>query len=637
MDLANDLKKLEEHFTKSMDAFNGRLKQAVNADKPESEIIYYETSSSKCEISSRKSPSIERSHFRPARGEIGCLYKPPSANSFDFIDELETVIGNLVTMTDEIVFMGDLNIDMLNTQSRYTAMLNKLLDSVGLSQFITQPTRITITTQTLIDLICISNSGAVISSGVTSVNAISDHELVCCTLSTNNQSTPVVHSYRDYRNLNINYLTSEFKSLPWRVLYDLEGVGEKTEFFNCAVLALQNRHAPIITRSFSKSYKPWMTDNLKFFISLRNKALAKFKKSRYATDFECYKQLKKYIVSAIRQERKAFMEKQIKRDKNNVWNNLRIMSLGEQKDNISIPVSLSNVADINEYYIKTVPRNDDDFSQLIEEYEAKAASLKMSVKFEKTDEITVLKHVASIKSNSIGFDGIEIKLLIPCCPFLLPYLTHIINYCLRDFMYPSNWKIAKIIPVPKNKDPQTFKDLRPISILSAPSKILEKILNGQLRSCLLSYAILPDDQAGFRAGHSCCAAKQSKAKQSKAKQSKAKQSKAKQSKAKQSKAKQSKAKQSKAKQSKAKQSKAKQSKAKQSKAKQSKEKQSKAKQSKAKQSKAKQSKAKQSKAKQSKAKQSKAKQSKAKQSKSKQSKAKQSKAKQSKAKQSKAK
>nr|CAI5855148.1 unnamed protein product [Callosobruchus analis] len=179
-------------------------------------------------------------------GGVGCLYKPPSANSFDFIDELETVIGNLVTMTDEVIFMGDLNIDLLNTQSRYTAMLNNLLDSVGLSQIITESTRITLTTQTLIDLKCISNSEAVISSGITSVNAISDHELVYCTLFTNNQSTPVVHRYRDYRNLNINYLTSELKSIPWRVLYDLDDVDEKIEFLNCGLLALQNRHAKVI-------------------------------------------------------------------------------------------------------------------------------------------------------------------------------------------------------------------------------------------------------------------------------------------------------------------------------------------------------------------------------------------------------
>nr|CAI5852127.1 unnamed protein product [Callosobruchus analis] len=411
-----------------------------------------------------------------------------------------------MTMTEEVIFMGDLNIDLFNTQSRYTTMLNNLLDSVGLSQIITESTRITLTTQTLIDLICISNSEAVISSGVTSVNAISDHGLVYCTLSTNNKSTPVVHRYRDYHNLDINYLTSELKSIPWRVLYDLEDVDEKIEFFNCAILALQNRHAPIITRSFSTSYKPWMTDNLKFFISLQNKALAKFKKIRCATDFEYYKQLKNYITSAIRQEKKAFMEKQIRRDKNSAWKNLRNLNLGKQKANISIPVSLSNVADINEYYIKTVPRNDDDFSQLMEEYEAKAASLKRSFNFEETDEITVLKHLASIKSNSIGFDGIEIKFLKLCCPFLLPYLTHIINYCIRNSVYPANWKIAKIIPIPKNKDPQTLKDLRPISILSAPSKILEKILNEQLRSYLLSHAILPDEQAGFRAGHSCCTA-----------------------------------------------------------------------------------------------------------------------------------
>nr|CAI5860974.1 unnamed protein product [Callosobruchus analis] len=47
MDLANEFKKLEEHFTKSMDAFNGRLKQAMTADKPEVRELYADYNSFK--------------------------------------------------------------------------------------------------------------------------------------------------------------------------------------------------------------------------------------------------------------------------------------------------------------------------------------------------------------------------------------------------------------------------------------------------------------------------------------------------------------------------------------------------------------------------------------------------------------
>nr|CAI5845129.1 unnamed protein product [Callosobruchus analis] len=65
---------------------------------------------------------------------------------------------------------------------------------------------------------------------------------------------------------------------------------------------------------------------------------------------------------------------------------LRLTRLLEMR-RVTLREAGSNVADINEYYIETVPRNDDDFSQLIEEYEAKAASLNMSFKFEEIEKI----------------------------------------------------------------------------------------------------------------------------------------------------------------------------------------------------------------------------------------------------------
>nr|CAH7759103.1 unnamed protein product [Callosobruchus chinensis] len=164
---------------------------------------------------------------------VGCLYKPPSASSSNFIDLLETEV-------------------------------------------------------------------------VTSVNVISDHELVSCTLCTNNLSTPVVRRYRDYGNLDIASLTSELKSIPWRVFYDLENIDAKIDFFNCAILTLQYRHAaPIITRTFYKPHKPWMTENIKFLISLQHAALTIFKKVDS-------KQLRNNTTSALRQERRRFWSKKLK-------------------------------------------------------------------------------------------------------------------------------------------------------------------------------------------------------------------------------------------------------------------------------------------------------------------------------------
>ena len=64
------------------------------------------------------------------------------------------------------------------------------------------------------------------------------------------------------------------------------------------------------------------------------------------------------------------------------------------------------------------------------------------------------------------------------------------------------WRIARIIPIPKTKDPKSFAHYRPISILPFFSKVLERIVFQQLNQYLLDNHILSKFQSGFRNGHS---------------------------------------------------------------------------------------------------------------------------------------
>lgn len=91
-------------------------------------------------------------------------------------------------------------------------------------------------------------------------------------------------------------------------------------------------------------------------------------------------------------------------------------------------------------------------------------------------------HLYTIKSNAQGYDGLNIKMLLFCCPFILPYVTHIINTCLQQSIFPDIWKQALVKPIPKINNPEDFKDLRPISILPALSKVMERIVDLQIRA-----------------------------------------------------------------------------------------------------------------------------------------------------------
>jgi hypothetical protein len=92
-----------------------------------------------------------------------------------------------------------------------------------------------------------------------------------------------------------------------------------------------------------------------------------------------------------------------------------------------------------------------------------------------------------------------------CSSYFTP-ITHVINYCLQHSIFPSQWKRALVIPLPKTNNPTSMNNLRPISILPTFSKILEKVINNQLQIYLKNNNIIPITQSGFKAEHSCTTA-----------------------------------------------------------------------------------------------------------------------------------
>ena len=81
-------------------------------------------------------------------------------------------------------------------------------------------------------------------------------------------------------------------------------------------------------------------------------------------------------------------------------------------------------------------------------------------------------------------------------------LTHIINLSLSTGVVPNQMKTAKIIPIFKTGDKHLFTNYRPISILPAFSKVLEKVTANKLINFLESNKLLYKHQYGFRKNHS---------------------------------------------------------------------------------------------------------------------------------------
>ncbi|XP_026741894.1 uncharacterized protein LOC113503948 [Trichoplusia ni] len=117
-----------------------------------------------------------------------------------------------------------------------------------------------------------------------------------------------------------------------------------------------------------------------------------------------------------------------------------------------------------------------------------------------TNAETVLRIIKSLGSNAQGVDGISLDMIALTLPTTLKAITDIINRSITTRTFPELWRCAIVRPIPKNSNPASAKDLRPISILPCLSKILERVVYSQVIDYLEVNRVLPDLQSGFRQG-----------------------------------------------------------------------------------------------------------------------------------------
>ena len=120
-----------------------------------------------------------------------------------------------------------------------------------------------------------------------------------------------------------------------------------------------------------------------------------------------------------------------------------------------------------------------------------------------TDPGEILKITNKLKmKSSQGFDNLSTKLLKSTIDEILIPLTHIINLSMQSGTVPEKMKITKIIPIYKSGEKGIFNNYRPISLLPALSKIMEKNVANKLINYFNRYDLFYKHQYGFRKKHS---------------------------------------------------------------------------------------------------------------------------------------
>ena len=122
---------------------------------------------------------VEISNTRSKPFLVGTWYRPPNSPS-DLFSYFETLLDKIDSENSEFHLLGEINCNMMSLlpeRNTCSSELMNILDIFDFHQLITEPTRITLDSQTLIDL-CITNSTDKITASGTLSLGISDHSLV---------------------------------------------------------------------------------------------------------------------------------------------------------------------------------------------------------------------------------------------------------------------------------------------------------------------------------------------------------------------------------------------------------------------------------------------------------------------------
>ena len=112
--------------------------------------------------------------------------------------------------------------------------------------------------------------------------------------------------------------------------------------------------------------------------------------------------------------------------------------------------------------------------------------------------MSLIKILQSLNSNKVYIKSPPPRFLKDGAKFITAPLTYIISLSISQGKIPSELKSAKITPIYKKQNKAEAGNYRPISILSAVSKLFEKAVYDQLNKYLTDHHLLHEYQSGSR-------------------------------------------------------------------------------------------------------------------------------------------
>lgn len=453
-------------------------------------------------------------------------YRSPSVPDNLFLNDLENYLSNIPKKESIDIFLGDINIDILNQTSAISNNYISILSFFGFKSYINSYTRVTTESSTCIDHIFLRRNVTIsplINSLVIDTD-VTDHFPIFLSLHYNepsnnsNLTEQEVITYCDTNKfVNLikntqwnNVLASNDPKIAYQTFYDTINNIIK----NCSNTKTKSN------RKYKK-IKPWITNGIIASIKHRDKMKKHLLKNKnnekLLIEYKMYRnQLNKIIINV----KNDYYAQQILNNNKNIKKIYDIISKAaneqnNKKTNKDIKVCNSNNLDFNsdkemanycnEYFSQIGLDMAAKINNTINNSSIKYPAIMNSMALSPVNKNEIIKHINSLKNDSApGIDGITAKLIKKCHEYFLEPLVHIINLIFEKGSIPEDFKISIVTPIFKKGSKKEISNYRPISLITNFAKIFEKCLKSRLYNYLTAINVLNEKQYGFRKGISSC-------------------------------------------------------------------------------------------------------------------------------------
>nr|CAI5841160.1 unnamed protein product [Callosobruchus analis] len=453
---------------------------------------------------------------------IICVYRPPSGEISIFLNNLANILISLLTKKTKIILCGDLNIDSMKP-SMNLYLLQDLLESFSMLNHCNDATRMAINrnkqiTKTAIDYVITNINSNQLKCSVFEPH-ISDHKaqlLEVAPVSSEfyqqpNNSTKIARLISDE---NLYHLRENLSQGTWNI-GDGDSDVEFEQFIKtflwhfditCPLYNYKPRH---------RQSKPWVTLEIQESSRKLRELHTFWKNDALNQDLrQQYNEKKKTHKRLVALSKKHYYQRIISEAGNKpkkIWEIVN-KEIGRSRKQHQIvlkngddPIHEDLIPDELGKYFSTIATK-----KLAEHFKGNLSTccttqrwLVNSMVYEEVTAEEISEIISTLPNRkSCGSDGISTRVLKTVKDEVSVPIAALVNKSVLEGKFPKCLKIAVVIPILKKGDPTDIENYRPISLLSAISKIVEICLHKRIVRFLTQHRCISASQNGFLSNRS---------------------------------------------------------------------------------------------------------------------------------------